>query len=178
MTYEAFLQLAETRHSCREFTGEAIEEAEIEKILAAARLTPSACNSQPWRIAVVTEPEKKEKVALALQDDGMNPYVAKAGAFLCLYPNGAAMKKRDNPKHPDDHFVKYDVGELCAYITLAAETLGVASLIVGWVNPQKVNEAVGYEGEYTCDLVIALGKSAEAKLPRKIRKPMDEIAFS
>ena len=38
-------------------------ETEIERILEAARLAPSACNAQPWHMIVVDELELRNKVA-------------------------------------------------------------------------------------------------------------------
>lgn len=177
MQYREFESLVLSRQACRNFTGEEIDREKLEKILTLARLTPSACNSQPWRIKVVTEKKERERVAEALQDEGANPYVSKASAFLCLYCAPAKLKKYVEEKYPEDHFVPYDIGALGAYITLAAETLGVASLIVGWINSEKLDRAVSYEGDGVCNLVIALGFAESGEVRRKIRKPMEEITF-
>ena len=44
-----FLELAGKRQSCRSYTSTPVEKEKILKILEAARLSPSACNSQPWK---------------------------------------------------------------------------------------------------------------------------------
>jgi hypothetical protein len=44
--------LMRSRHSCRAFRSEAVEEAVIGRILAIAQLTPSWCNAQPWKVIV------------------------------------------------------------------------------------------------------------------------------
>ena len=48
-----FKEIAEKRQSCRVYLKDREVEAEkIENILYSARLSPSACNSQPYHIAV------------------------------------------------------------------------------------------------------------------------------
>ncbi|MHA7664734.1 nitroreductase [Mycolicibacterium sp. HS_4_1] len=46
--------LLAVRVSCRAFTPEPVAEQTIRRILSAAQLTPSWCNSQSWRVAVVS----------------------------------------------------------------------------------------------------------------------------
>ena len=50
-----FLQLAASRQSDRAYDmSRAVEPEKLERILEAARLSPSACNAQPWRFVVIT----------------------------------------------------------------------------------------------------------------------------
>ena len=45
-----FLQLVASRQSDRAYDmSRAVEHDKLERILEAARLSPSACNAQPWR---------------------------------------------------------------------------------------------------------------------------------
>ena len=60
--YEEFMRLASERYSVRKFDGRALEAEIIEKILRAGQLSPTACNRQPQRIAVITSPEGLEKL--------------------------------------------------------------------------------------------------------------------
>jgi nitroreductase len=63
-----FETLVKTRQSCRDFNGEKVTKEEIDKILEIAKLTPSACNSQPWKVYVALSSEKVKQVAPILQD--------------------------------------------------------------------------------------------------------------
>ncbi len=58
-----FLELIEKRQSDRKYIDRAIEHEIIERCLEAARLAPSASNSQPWTFVVVDDPDLKKKVA-------------------------------------------------------------------------------------------------------------------
>ena len=63
-----FSELIKLRQSVRKYSNRAVEKEKIEKCLEAARLAPSASNSQPWKYIIVDEPELKNKVAEATFD--------------------------------------------------------------------------------------------------------------
>ena len=52
-----FLDLAKSRCTTRGFNDTPISEEDLQKVLSASRVAPSACNRQPQRIIVVREPE-------------------------------------------------------------------------------------------------------------------------
>jgi nitroreductase len=48
-----FIEIAKTRQSCRQYDpSRAVEREKLDSILEAARLSPSACNGQPYFITV------------------------------------------------------------------------------------------------------------------------------
>ena len=51
------IEAIQKRRSVREYTGDPIPKADIEKILDAARLAPSGYNQQPWHFIVITDHE-------------------------------------------------------------------------------------------------------------------------
>lgn len=63
-----FLHLVSSRQSDRAYDATRIVESDkLERILEAARLAPSACNAQPWKFVVLTDPELvKKRVRLLL----------------------------------------------------------------------------------------------------------------
>lgn len=58
-----FLELVGKRQSVRKYSGRPVEIEKLEKCIEAARLAPSASNSQPWKIIIVNDADMKEKVA-------------------------------------------------------------------------------------------------------------------
>ena len=50
------------RVSCRAYRTTPVSEDYLRRILEAARLAPSACNAQPWRFAVVRNPELRRRI--------------------------------------------------------------------------------------------------------------------
>jgi nitroreductase len=73
-TFEAI----QKRRSVREYTGEPIPRADLEKIVDAARLAPSGHNTQPWDFIVVTEKRKIDKLKIAAR------WMENAGAIIAV----------------------------------------------------------------------------------------------
>jgi nitroreductase len=50
-----FLTRMETRKSCRAYQDKPVSREDLMKLVRAGQLTPSACNSQPWKFIKVSE---------------------------------------------------------------------------------------------------------------------------
>lgn len=169
-----FIEIAENRQSCRKYDATRMVEAEkLERILEVARLSPSACNGQPYQITVCTG-EAAKKVAKATQGMGMNQFASDAPVLLVLSEMpyvktaalGAKLKKND--------YRSIDIGILAAYITAEATAQGLGTCILGWLEDAKIRELCGLDGAVR--LVITLGyASAEDKLRPKKRKDITEL---
>lgn len=170
---KSFRQLALTRQACRDFNDKPLEESVVEEIAKTAILAPSACNSQPWKLFCVTSPEKVQQVAECLQDKGVNKFTSNAKAFIALVEQEAKLFQRASEVLGKNFFVKYDIGELIAYITLGAQDLGVSSCVIGWVDKQKLSSVLELGENESCSIVVALGYS-DCELRQKVRKPETE----
>ena len=169
-----FSEIAENRQSCRSYNAEReVEQEKIDRILESARLAPSACNGQPYAIAVCRG-EKAKEVAKATQGMGMNKFSSDARVLLVISEQpyvasaafGARVKKND--------YRSIDIGILAAYITAEATALGVGSCILGWLDDAKIREICELEGQVR--LVITLGyPSDDDKLRKKKRKDIGEL---
>ena len=59
-----FLELVAKRQSTRAYdAARAVEPEKLERCVEAVRLAPSACNAQPWKLVIVTDPVLKNKLA-------------------------------------------------------------------------------------------------------------------
>ena len=58
-----FLELISSRQSDRQYINKPVNREIINRCIEAARIAPSASNSQPWKFIVVDDPELKDKVA-------------------------------------------------------------------------------------------------------------------
>ena len=170
-----FREIAEQRQSCRAYVSEKmVEKEKLDAILEVARLSPSACNGQPYHITVCTG-EIAKKVAKATQGMGINKFAPEAPVLLVISEKpyvktaalGAKMKKND--------YRSMDIGILSAYITAEAAAQGLGSCILGWLDEDKIREiCTNIDG--TVRLVITLGYAKDdEKLRLKKRKDMDEL---
>lgn len=175
--FNQFTDLVLSRQSCRDFNDKPLEKQVVESIVSLALNAPSACNSQPWKVFIVTDKNAMAGVTKAVQDKGMNKFADKAKAFIVITEVDATLKEHVSDRFDRNHFVKYDIGELTAYITLAAQSKGVASCILGWINQQALRSAVGYPETEISNIVIALGYT-DIPVREKKRKPQEEIVFN
>ena len=169
----SIIDLVKTRQSCRKFNGEKPPKELLQEIAELALLAPSACNSQPWKIYLVYDNEACKEVAKSTQDFGMNKFASDAGAFFVLADQNAKLALGSGLKFDQNHFVKYDVGELIAYLTLICKEKGLETCILGWVNGKKLKTAINYSDDEVCNIVIAVGYS-DIPLRNKVRKPASE----
>lgn len=170
-----FEKLVLKRQSYRKFIDKPVEKEKLERIVEVARLAPSACNSQPWRMHVVNSAEKVKELSACLRDFGMNQFTKDVPAFIAVSEVDAKLAPGSKLKYDKNHFVKYDVGELIAYITLIAEELGLATCILGWLNNKKVANLLQFEENESCNVVIAVGYS-EAPTREKVRKDLSVVS--
>ena len=169
-----FLEIAKRRQSTRKYdASRSVEDEKLEKILEAGRLSPSACNGQPYFITVCRG-ESARLAARAVQGMGMNKFATDAPVLLVISEMpyvktaalGAKVKKND--------YRSIDIGILAAYLTAEAETQGLSTCILGWLDDAKLRDVCGVEG--TVRLVITLGYAAEGdKLREKVRKSQEEL---
>ena len=169
-----FTEIAENRQSCRSYDSlKEVEQEKLDCILASARLSPSACNGQPYQITVCRG-VAAQKVAKATQGMGMNKFASDAPVMLVLsekpYVKSAALGAK--LKHND--YRSIDMGILAAYITAEATAQGLGTCILGWLDDGAIRELCGLDGAVR--LVITLGyPKAEDKLREKKRKDMDAL---
>ena len=173
MEYKNFLDLSLNRQSCRDFNDEEIDLEKLKKAISVGLLAPSACNSQPWKVYCVTSSEKMPLVLDALTEMDRNLFLKKAKAFLVLVETEAVMKEDVKKRFSLDHFTKYDIGELTAYLTLALKEQNLDSCIIGWVNSAKLKSALSLPENQGSSIVIAVGKT-DIETRKKIRKPITE----
>lgn len=169
-----FTEIANNRQSCRAYNPDrAVENEKLQAVLESARLSPSACNGQPYHITVC-KGESAKKVAKATQGMGMNKFATQAPVMLVIsekpYVNSAALGAK--VKHND--YRSIDIGILSAYITAEATAQGLSTCILGWFDERKIREICGVDGQVR--LVITLGyANDDDKLRRKKRKNSDEL---
>ena len=168
------LEVIKSRQSCRKFNGEKPPLELLNEIAELSLLCPSACNSQPWKIYLAYTDDIVKGVAKSLQDFGMNKFASKAGAFFVVADQTAKLAPGATIRFNTNHFVKYDVGELIAYLTLICKDKGLETCILGWVNAKTLANYVPFEKGEESNIVIAVGYSNDTTIRKKSRKTASE----
>lgn len=89
-----FEELQMKRESCRVYADRPVTREQLVHLVDVARFAPSACNSQPWHFILVDEPESREKVVEAFDDNGLTgcPWGASVPAFILICEEKAQYK--------------------------------------------------------------------------------------
>ena len=169
-----FTEIAENRQSCRSYDpARQVEKEKLDRILETARLSPSACNGQPYHITVCRG-EIAKKVAKSTQGMGLNKFAVDAPILLVISEKPYVATAALGAKVKGNDYRSIDIGILSAYITAEAAVLGLGSCILGWFDESEIHSLCGLDG--TVRLVITLGYAKEGdKLRTKKRKDMGEL---
>ena len=169
-----FSDIALSRQSTRAYdVTRPVEEEKLMRILEATRLAPSACNGQPYHLTVCTG-ETKEKVARAVMSMGMNPFAKDAPILIVISEEDYCRSASVGAKLKKNDYRSMDIGIAVAYLTAEAETQGLSTCILGWLDDAKIREVCGLS--HPVRLVVALGYAKEGDKKReKKRKTMDEL---
>ncbi len=167
-----FMEIAKTRQSCRSYEeGRPVEAEKLEAILEAARLAPSACNGQPYRLTVCRG-EAAEQVALACRGMGLNKFATQAPVCIVISEEPYVKTAALGAKVKGNDYRSIDIGIVAAYLTAEAAAQGLATCILGWLDDAKIREICGLKQPVR--LVITLGYGIDA--PRKkVRKDMEQL---
>lgn len=172
--FEQFSKLVKERQACREFNGKPVDKEKLDKIMELSRLAPSACNSQPWKMYCITDENAVKLARDAMQKNAHNKFLDNVNTFIAVVDKQAVLRSDVASRFDRNFFVKYDVGELVAYITLSAKALGLDTCVIGWLEQDKIAEILKLPENEICNLVIAVGYS-DISVREKVRKPKDEI---
>ena len=154
-----FLEIAQARQSCRAYDEtRAVEDEKLNAILEAARLSPSACNGQPYHLTVC-KGETANAVAKACMGLGMNKFAVQAPICIVVsempYVKSAAM----GAKVKNNDYRSIDIGIATAYLTAEAADQGLSTCILGWLDDAAIRNICALE--YPVRLVITLGYAKE-----------------
>ena len=172
-----FFELIEKRESCREFDiTKLVEHDKLIACIKAARLAPSACNSQPWHYTVVSNPDLCQKLRPALQDMRMNAFVKDCPVFIVVSEVDAGPMATVGGRIKDQHYALIDIGLSVSQLCLAATTQGLSTCILGWFDEKALKRLCKLPQIRRVRLVICIGYARTDAHRKKLRKDLDEIA--
>ncbi len=163
-----FMEVVKSRYSCKKYDAAQITKEQLETILEAGRLAPTAKNNQEQHIYVVQSEEGKAKI------DSLTPCRYGAPTVLVV-----AYDKTNTFTYPGQ---KYDSGIedasiIATHMLLAAKSVGVDSCWVNFFDPDKVKATFGLPENEDVMAFIDLGYAADGTQPgptHASRKPLDE----
>lgn len=182
------------RRSVREFSDRPVPLETIEWLVRCAQTAPSGANKQPWRFVCVQNPEVKQKIREAAEQEEREFYERRANEEWLedLAPLGTDETKDFltiapwliivfQLTHDDDggqvYYLKESVG-LASGMFLAAAQLAGLSTLTHTPSPMKfLGEVLGRPAHERAFLLIPVGYATDdCQVPKKAlsRKPLDE----
>lgn len=167
------------RWSCRRYRPDPVSRSDLEAILEAARLAPSACNQQPWRFAVVGDVRLRRRIV----EEGFLPGIAMTWALDAPVHVVVGMERsfvthRLAASVSGVDYPWVDIGIAGEHLVLAATARGLGTCWIGWIRPRVVARIVGWPRSVKPVVVITVGHPLEAlpgPLPGSRRKPLDDL---
>ena len=173
------LECIKTRRSVRKFTDQPVTREELEQVVAAAAYAPSWKNTQVARYIVVTDKEKKQRLA----DDCMMDFAfnqktasgAPAMVVLTMITGRSGYERAGSfSTSQGTHWQSFDAGVAAQTFCLAAHALGLGTVIMGVFDEDKVKQVVTIPEGQKVAALIAIGHPAEEPMCPK-RKDVETL---
>jgi nitroreductase len=172
-------QILNTRRSVRSFDSRPVNEKDIISIIEAARLSPSACNSQTWRFIFVTHREIIRKICHeAMRPVIPNKWLEQAPLVIVGCSQLDVIANRIGARVTGIEYYQIDLGIAMEHMVLKATELGLGTCWIGWFDETHLKGILGIPQKIKVSALLAVGYPKEAPGKKRKRKPTEKIAFS
>lgn len=163
-----FSELVAARYSCKKFANTPVDPAQLQAILEAGRVAPTAKNLQEQRVYVVQTPEALAKV------DTATP--CRYGAPVCLVVAYDSSRVFTYPGGTLDSGIE-DATIVATHMLLAAAAEGLDSCWINFFDPEALARALDLPANERIVMLLDLGHAAEGTGPlpnHASRRPLEE----
>jgi len=173
-----FLELTNKRQSTRAYLDKPVEREILDRCLAAARLAPSACNSQPWKFIVVDKPQLKDKIARETfsKSISFNKFALQAPVLVVIVSQRSKLSACIGGILKGTNFKLMDIGIAAEHFCLQAAEDGIATCMMGWFNARKIGTLLNLPRNQKAKLLISVGYGCSDEIRVKTRKDTKEMS--
>lgn len=155
-----------------------VPEEHIRAMAEAARLAPSACNSQTWRFVAVTDRGRIERLCdEATLPILRNPWMRSAPLIIAGCSDLDLLANRVGSAVTGIEYYQIDLGIALEHMALKATELGLGSCWVGWFNDKQVKRILNIPRRVRVSALLAIGYPLDPPREGHNRKPLEEILF-
>jgi nitroreductase len=140
------------RYSCRAYIDKPVEQEKLDSLLEAARLAPSAKNTQDWRFVVVTYKETRCKLANTTNKPDS---FKNAGVIIAGCSNSRDVMTCGQA------IAQIDVAIALEHICLQATELGLGTCWIGSFKTDQVRLILGIPDDIEIIELLAIGYPAD-----------------
>ena len=173
-----FLDLVKKRQSVRRYLSKEIEPDKLQRCMEAARLAPSASNSQPWSFVVVDNPELKDKVAKLTFDQviSFNKFVIQAPVIIVFVIEKPKVITRIGGFIKKIEYPQIDIGITSQNFCMQATSEGLGTCMLGWFKEAPIKKLLNIPEGKKIGLIVSVGYAPEDyRLREKSRKKFTEV---
>lgn len=156
------------RRNVRSYDDRPIPPDHLDRILEAARRSPSSTNQQAWDFVAVTERDRLRDLAKVWN---WASHVGTSAATIALVMPASDVRE-------DRETYQYDLGQATMSIMLAAADLGIGSCHASVGDQALARELLGLPEDRECTLLVSLGYPADRPLVpmgRPRRRPFGDV---
>jgi nitroreductase len=161
-----FSDLITERYSVRGYSDEPVSEDDLNYILEAARMAPTAANRQPFQLIVIHTEGRKEELRRIYDKD----WFVEAPLIIvaCGLPSKAWVR------HDKANFTNVDVSIVMDHLILAAADRGLGTCWIGAFDPEAAREILELPDEVEPIVMTPVGHPTTSPTKKK-RKPLSEL---
>lgn len=169
------------RWSPRAMSGESIDQAQLLRLLEAARWAPSASNMQPWRFVYAHRETPAWESLFDLLNPGNQEWAHRAAVLVLVLSKTTS--DRDG-SHSVTH--AFDAGAAWENLALQGTAQGLVVHGMGGFDRERARTAASVPDDYAVLAMIAVGRPGDPEvLPERLRRrevpshrrPVREFAF-
>jgi iodotyrosine deiodinase len=198
---KAVFEEMDTRRSVRHFTDRPVPREMIDYAIAAASTAPSGAHMQPWTFVVVSDPDVKQGIRLAAEEEERTNYeggrlpphwredLALLGTdsdkpFLETVPWIVVVFEQRYGTRPDGekqhhYYVKESVGIACGMFIDALHRMGLSTLTHTPSPILFLKKLLGRPDNERPFILFPIGYAADdCEVPDLTRKPLSEVAVT
>ncbi|MFH1478234.1 MAG: nitroreductase family protein [Candidatus Omnitrophota bacterium] len=172
-----FKELISNRRTLRKYSSETVPREIIDRCLDAARLAPSACNSQPWYFVVIDDEGLRKRVGEAAFSGvySMNSFARSAPILIIVVRDCTKYITKLGGFLRKVNFSLIDIGISCQNLVMQGEEESLGSCYLGWFDEKRVKGILNIPKNKKIDLMISLGYPEKEERPIKEKLPLDKI---
>ncbi|MBQ7207731.1 MAG: nitroreductase family protein [Lentisphaeria bacterium] len=151
-----FYDVLARRRSIRAYRKDPVPAEVLDRIARAALEAPSACNLQPYRFLVLTDPG----LIARLNETTRQKFIGQAPVVIAALGNDDASWHRDGRP-----IMEFDLGIVMEHIVLAAAAEGLGSCYIGAFDTAAADRLLQVPSGWRTVMLLPLGYPAEEPRP-------------
>ncbi|MFW6138027.1 MAG: nitroreductase family protein [Spirochaetota bacterium] len=173
----AFTDLVKQRKSVRKYTERTLERDKVINCIEAARLAPSAENSQPWRFIVIDEHHYKNRFCTTVTRGIYRPtrFIRNAPVIVVILARLDIVANRLGKAVQGTSYYLLDTGIAGEHLVLQAQEQGIGTCWIGWFNAGRAKKFLKVGRSYRVVSLIAMGYPAAGSTKNRPRHSLDKI---